>query len=64
MDSSQNDVPYLVLAAHFILPFVGIAFAFFSPQRPEARWARMMTVVACVPGVAGAAIQVVRPARA
>jgi hypothetical protein len=57
VDTSQDYVPYLLLTAHFILPFVGVAFAFFSGQRPEAWWARIMTVVACVPGVAGAAIQ-------
>jgi drug/metabolite transporter (DMT)-like permease len=55
MATAQDPFLYLCVAVSALLPFAGIAYAFLSRQR--VRWTKIVTVIACVPGIAWATIQ-------
>src|SRR5438105_15445709 len=54
---SQDPLLWEFWAASIVLPFIVVGYAFFSRRQNHARWAKIMSLVALVPGIAGPTIQ-------
>jgi len=57
VDTSQDPVLWFLWLASVVIPFAAVGYAFLSRQRVHARWAKIMTLIACVPGIAWPTIQ-------
>src|SRR5260370_9301483 len=49
---SQDAILWELWAASSVLPFICVGYAFLSRQRRHGRWAKIMSLVALVPGIA------------
>ena len=54
---AQDPILWEFWAASIVLPFLCVGYAFFSRRQKHARWAKIMSLVALVPGIAWPTIQ-------